>query len=196
MIMWKRKVNDSVVIGDDIVVAVTGVHPKKGGRFEGEVTLGFETPEGTPVQRAETFVVSEPEPFPQFYRIREKGSGRLVGYALSPPGEFSSREDSNVYELISGYEDMDPELDRRVDILFFRTNAEAEAFMLALSTAQVVGVELGTVREKRGNVHIVLIDFYVNLDYLDDPNPVIRSYVYQSPRVMAALESLPQRRAG
>jgi sRNA-binding carbon storage regulator CsrA len=193
--MWKRKVGDSVVIGDDTVVSVAGVRLAGGGVFKGEVTLGFEAPEGALVQRAETYLKqNETPPFPQFYRYCERKSGRVVGYALSPPAEISTREDDYLFELIAGYEDLTDD-DRQVVIYLFRTDAEAEAFVIGLNAAEVVGVEIGVVKERRGNLWAVMLDFYSR--YPDeDPNPLIRSFANPSPRVMAAIENTPRRRAG
>ena len=197
MFMWKRKVGDSLVIGDDAVVKVAGVSQANGERFKGTVTLGFSVPEGRLVQRAEKYVLqNEKPPFPQFYRYCQRGYRKVSGYSWEPPAEVSTKNERFTYEMIAGYDDMDPRRDREVHIYLFRSDAEAEACIIGLNATGEVGVQIGVLKTFQQGMWMVLIDFYHSLDYLDQPNPVIRSFADPNPRVMAAIEEQPRRMAG
>jgi sRNA-binding carbon storage regulator CsrA len=195
MFLWKRKEGEGAIIGDDCYVTVAEVRQSDGQLFKGTVTLGFEVPDGTLVQREETYKIQgEAVPFPQFYRYVDRDSSRVVGYAFDLPAEASLRSTSYHYELITGYEDMDPDRDRQVIMHLFRSESEADACIRGLETADVVGIELGFIKKKVDTVWVLLIDLYQQVSYRDDPNPLIRSFVEPNPRILEAINGRPKTR--
>jgi sRNA-binding carbon storage regulator CsrA len=192
--IWKRKIGDKLVVGDDIVVVVNAVTPAGGGVFKGTVTLGFEVPKNVLVQRAEKYVKQkEPPPFPVFYRIVDKETGRIFGYSFDTAAEGSTLTYGYNHELISDYLDMTGD-DHRVSIYMFRTEAEAEACVIGVAATDASGETIGAVKSRADALWYVLLDHYE--DPPQGPNPAIRSFVVLSDRVDAAIKSGPRRKAG
>ena len=170
------------------------VLPHGGGQFKGAVTLGFEVPEGVVVQRAETYLKQgELQQFPQFFRIVNKESGRVFGYSFEPPAEGSTLTYGYRSELITGYDEM-TEDDHRLTIYWFRSEAEAEACVLGVAVSDLGGVDLGVVKHRHGRLWLMMVDHYH--DDQENVNPIIRSFIQPSPRVMSTIEGVQRRKAG
>jgi hypothetical protein len=166
-------------------MVVKAIISSDGKPFKGAVSLGFETPKGTLVQRAETYVKQlELEPFPQFYRVVNKENGRVFGYSFDLPAEASTLSYGHRHELVTGYDEM-TEDDHRLSFYLFRSESEAEACVLGVTAAEVVGQRVGVIKERHGHKWVVLLDYYEEL--ADEINPTIRSFIQPSPRVMATI---------
>jgi len=194
MIIWKRKVGDMVVLGDEAAVVIASVNPSNGGVFKGTVSLGFEVPDNMLVQRAETYQEQgKPLPFPQFFRVANKETDRIFGYSFEPASEGSTLSYGYKHELVAGYDDM-TEDDHTLVIYLFRSEAEAEACILGVTATDTIGVNVGVVKHKHGRIWAVLFDFY-QADP-EDVNPVIRSFVNPNPKVEEAIQNSMRRKAG
>lgn len=194
MLIWKRKVGDVIVLGDDAAIVVKEVVPHGGGRFKGSVTLGFEVADGVMVQRAETYLKQAEVPdFPQFFRVVDKETDRIFGYSFEPASEGSTLSYGYKHELVTGYDEM-IEDDHRLTFYIFRSEAEAEACVLGVSASDLGGIELGVVKHRFGRLWLVMIDHYTGIP--EEVNPSIHSFVTPSPRVMSAIEGVPRRKAG
>jgi len=179
MLMWKRRVGQSVVIGSDTLVEVKRIE-------NGEITLGFVTPEGVRVQRAEKYTkdLEENLEFPRFFRMVSRVNSSTHGYSLELPAEVDRRSDGYDYIEIAGFEDMNED-DDAVELHIFRSEAEAIAFSQGVELADLSS-EIGAVLGRSGNVWIVLIHRYYSA-YSDEPNPVIRDHLGRSERLQEAL---------
>jgi sRNA-binding carbon storage regulator CsrA len=196
MMVWKRKVGDSLVLGDDTVISVAQVSMADGSKFQGTISLGFEVPPGVLVQRAETYVKqNERPPFPQFYRYVNKETNSVFGYSFTAQSEPSTLETGGYRcELVSDYDDMRKD-DRLLEIYLFRSEVEAEACVIGITAVGDVGNYTGVVKYLHGNLWAVMIDHFDQYqEDPDTPNPIIRSYAEPSARVMAAIEGKPQRK--
>jgi sRNA-binding carbon storage regulator CsrA len=188
MIMWKRKVGQSVVIGSDVLVTVKRVCDAGGRVLKGvESSLGFVTPEGVRVQRAEKYTkdLQENLEFPRFYKMLKRSSGRVHGYSLSLPAEVDLRSDGYDYAPVDGFEDM-KENDPKVELHIFRSEAEAIAFSQGVALSDE-DAKLGTAIGRQGNIWLVLVHFYYEEYPSGFKNPQIRDHLGRSERLQEAL---------
>ena len=161
------------MVGDDVAILVKAVSTRDGRPFKGEVTLGFEVPEGVFVQRAETYSEqNELASFPQFFRVVNRETGAVFGYSFEPSAEGSTLSYGYDNELVTDYDEM-TDADHRLAFYLFRSEAEAEACVLGVSASDVVGVDLGVVKHTTDRRWVVMIDYYREPPL--DVNPEVRS---------------------
>lgn len=187
MMIWKRKVGQSVVIGSDTLVEVKQVWDKSGKTVHGaEVRLGFITPRGTRVQKAERYTqdLEENLKFPRFYRMINRATKKAQGYSLDLPQEVDRRSDGFDYVPIEGFEDMLEE-DDRLELHMFRSEAEAIAFSQGLELIDTEA-KCGNVIARHGNIWLVMVHHYYQA-YVQGQNPVIRDHLGRSERLMEEL---------
>ena len=189
MLSLKRKVSRSVVIGSDSLVKVLRIWDSNRNVLNGaEVQLGFVTPEGVRVQRAEKYTqdLDNNLEFPVFYRMVSRRSQRVQGYSLSLPAEVDRRSDGFDYIPVTGFEEMD-ESDPTVELHIFRSEAEAIAFSQGVALADQAE-RTGTTIGRQGNIWLVLVHWYFS-EYPGTRNPTIRDHLGRSETLMEALRS-------
>jgi len=187
MLFWKRRAGQSVVIGSDTLVQVKHITGPDGSRIKGaEASLGFVTPSGVRVQRAEKYTkdLEENLAFPLFYRMISRVTGETHGYALELPVEVDRRSDGYDYTPIAGFEDMVEE-DDRVELHIFRSEAESIAFSQGVELMDT-DAECGTIMGRNGNTWLVLVHHYYSA-YASGPNPTIRDHLGRSEQLQEAL---------
>ena len=190
MFIYKRKLDQKVLVGSIVVVAIKDVTDASGKRIPGAVvSLGMALPNGMRMQRGEQFLEDYDSthnlPFPWFYRQVSRETGKILGYALTLPLEPLQ---STVWEAINAYDDMVDE-DHPISVFYFRSEAEVEAFQMGLQYFQMdIGASVTT---KRDDLFLVLVDRY---EYYEEPdiNPRIRNITAIDPVVLRALK--PERK--
>lgn len=189
MMIWKRKVGQAVVIGSDTLVEVKKIYDPQGNPVHGyEARLGFITPKGTRVQKAEKYTqdLEENLQFPRFYRMINRATRKSQGYSLDLPQEVDRRSDGFDYELIEGFEDMRDD-DDRVELHLFRAESDAIAFAQGLELGDTES-KCGNVIGRHGNIWLVMVHWYYQ-SYTQGPNPAIRDHLGRSERLMEALRT-------
>ena len=190
LFIYKRKIGQKVLAGNDVVIAVKGVSDASGKPIrEAVVSLGFALPSGMRMQRGEQFLEEYEElqtmPFPMFYRQVSISAREIQGYALTLPLE---QQQGVFFEAVASYDDM-TEDDHPITICYFRSEAEVRAFESGLQhdNLQVSA----SVTEKRDGLFLVLVDKF---EYYSEPdvNPRIRNITAIDPIVLRALK--PERR--
>lgn len=190
MFIWKRRLGEKVIAGNDMVVVVKSVEDNQGNEVRGAyVSLGFQLPYGVRVMKAETFLETQLEktvPFPYFYRIRSTASDTILGYSFILPAEVDYH---HVYELVEDYSSMIEE-DDRLTIMHYRSQAEATACMQGAELLNDDDVSI--IMTRRDPWHLVMVTSRTYGYGDEDNNPIVRVLTPVADEIMRAL--IPERR--